>query len=105
MRRFTPVLFAALVTAPMAGCGQIQPEVRQFEVRVDEGFYTVTETPPQFSLFGIGGAPTHSVRVGGRDIPCAELPCAAEIRAARGEAQADMDEFREPPPDADLTTE
>jgi endonuclease YncB( thermonuclease family) len=105
MRRIVPFILSILVVGLTAGCAQNRAEVRQFEVRVDEGFHTVTETRPGFSLFGLNRAPTRTVRVNGTDIPCAELPCAAEVRAARGEAAADMDEFRAPPPDADLTTE
>jgi len=105
MRRISPIFVPVVAAGLLAGCGQTQPETRQFEVRVDDGFFTVTETRPGVSLFGMGREPTRTVRVNGRDIPCAELPCAAEVRAALGKAQADMDEFREPPPDADLTTE
>ena len=44
-----------------------------------------------------------TVRVNGTDVPCPDMPCTGAIRQA---AHTDgMDEFRLPPPGADLTTE
>ena len=72
------------------------PQTRQFEVRIDDAFHTVTETRS-------GTGVSLSVRVGEHQVPCAALPCAAEVRAARG---ADgIDDFRRPPPGVGPTAE
>ncbi|WP_397543251.1 hypothetical protein [Roseovarius salis] len=99
------LILSALAAGLAAGCSPGQADVRQFEVRVDGGFHTVTETRPTAPILGAARAPMRTVRVNGRDVPCAELPCAREVRAARGQARADIDAFRKPPPGADLTTE
>jgi len=106
MRALTPVCLAMLAGLP-AACGQSefrQPDTRQFEIRVDDEFYTVTETR-KGGLFGGDKVAARTVRVNGRDVPCPDLPCTTEIRAARGAAEAGMEEFRKPPPGADLTTQ
>lgn len=88
----------------LAGCAG-QPEVRQFDVRVDDGFYTVTETRKAAWLFGPAPSVERSVRVAGSDLPCPELPCTRAVRGALGKQQQTMDEARLPPPGVDLGLE
>lgn len=101
MRPFLPIVLAS--ACALSACGQ--PETRQFEINVDDRFYTVTETRKGLALFGRGGGVERTVRVGSSDVPCPVLPCTAEIRAARGETADDFDAARLPPPGADLGTE
>ena len=93
-------LFGA--TVGLAACSA--PETRQFEIRHADDFYTVTETRKPGGLFKGSASSSITVRVGGQDVPCAELPCHEEIRAAKGTGSS-IDEARLPPPGADLTTE
>jgi len=96
-----PFLFTALCAATLGACSK-PAEVRRFEMRVDDSYYTVTDRKPGFALFGTPAA-HRTVRVNGTDVPCPEMPCTGAIRQA---AHTDgMDEFRLPPPGADLTTE
>jgi len=99
MRHIVAFGISALILGLAAGCAG--PQTRQFEVRVDDAFYTVTETRGG-GPFGNGEA-SLSVRVGGANVACAALPCAEEVRAARG--KGGIDDFRRPPPGADLTAE
>ena len=82
-----------------AGCART--ETRQFEVPVDESFYTVTQTRMSNALTGQSIDTSLSVRVNGEDLPCAELPCAEEVREAGGSG---IEDFRLPPEGADLST-
>ncbi len=96
-----PFLFIALCATSLTACSDTA-EVRRFEMRVDDDFYTVTDHKPGFSLFG-GQTAHRTVRVNGADIPCPEMPCTSAIREARNDNG--IDEFRLPPEGADLTTE
>ena len=102
MRVWKPFAISVCLVGLLSACGNA-PETRQFEIRVDDEFYTVTETKGSVPLFGGNPNRNRTVRVAGQDIPCPDLPCAAEIRQARGANS--IDEARLPPPGADLTTE
>ena len=96
-----PFLFTALCAATLAACST-PAEVRRFEMRVDDDYYTVTDRKPAFALFGTP-ANRRTVRVNGEDLPCPAIPCTGAIRQAG--TTNHMDEFRRAPAGADLTTE
>lgn len=96
-----PLLITALCAATLGACSE-PAEVRRFEMRVDDDYYTVTDRKPVFALFGTPTA-HRTVRVNGEDVPCPAMPCTGAIRQAG--ATNGMDDFRMPPPGADLTTE
>lgn len=96
-----PFLFTALCAVTLTACSE-PAEVRRFEMRVDDDYYTVTDRKPGFALFGTPAA-HRTVRVNGEDVPCPVMPCTNAIREASN--TNGIDEFRLPPPGADLTTE
>lgn len=96
-----PFLFTALCAATLAACST-PAEVRRFEMRVDDDYYTVTDRKPAFALFGARNG-HRTVRVNGEDVPCPQMPCTSAIREAGTDTR--MDEFRRAPAGADLTTE
>jgi len=77
--KITSAALALILVLPVA-CAAPQP--RETIVRVDDDFYTVTETRKPGGLFSAGEKDI-SARVKGQDVACAALPCAAEIRTAR----------------------
>ncbi|MEQ9240093.1 hypothetical protein [Roseovarius indicus] len=96
-----PFLFTALCAATLSACSE-PAEVRRFEMRVDDDYYTVTDRKPVFAFLGAQNG-HRTVRVNGEDVPCPVMPCTGAIREAGNTNH--IDEFRRAPAGADLTTE
>ncbi|MEQ9261349.1 MAG: hypothetical protein RIG84_19855 [Roseovarius sp.] len=104
MRLAKPLILPFAAIGLLAGCAS-QPEVRKFDIRVDDGFYTVTENRRGPSLFGAGPSVARSVRVAGSNVPCPALPCTRAVRTALGTQAQSLDEARLPQPGVDLGLE